>query len=352
MPPPGFEAADITSPSSTLEDLISNSNLNGKELWHVIVPAEVPIKSIKKVSLQNVANGHSVLEHDGVHFGLQSEGTDQGSCLLLLPSATHNQYRSTSVGVVKTLRLQQLVDLPLKSHRQDVSIDGIIAPSKVYKKSVRQQPQGLKMRYRPFGDESSSESSHRRPEFRTPIIPELAGSSPDRNRAIFSDDQFPKKHPSSKKKRRKQDAEPPFNASNSTLTQRSPSNSPFSIHGAILPMASEPGDNTLDAKAARRAEKRKRRKEARVSGSLEPSKASEIRRKMKELEKASEPPPLLEMPSTNISDHAIQSVSTNINSGQILGDSIVGSSDEKVAVAADSNKKQKKGKRRKTEETD
>ena len=176
-PPPGFEASSVSvHPSSKAAEIFSPAYLAGKEIWHITAPASVPISSIKEVSMQGIKARTSVLSHKGADYGLVSEsGAEQANNrALLLPSIQTNGYQTSTSTIIKTLHLQQLVNLP--NHTTSPvkpSCQTATAPEP-QKKGSRQQPQGLRMRYHPFGtsDESETEVSPanvaKAPEFRTP----------------------------------------------------------------------------------------------------------------------------------------------------------------------------------------
>lgn len=172
-PPHGFEAASIgAATSSDLADLFARSHLQGKQLWHITVPSTVSIDSITEVAAESVENGKSVLSHNGSDYGLVLEvGGENCKEALLLPHSKSQDYRDANAKIVRTLHLQQIVQPPSFSDRSG-SAKGVTKPPNTYKKVVRQQPEGLKMRYRPFGDSggSSSESSDETPQFRVPAV--------------------------------------------------------------------------------------------------------------------------------------------------------------------------------------
>lgn len=185
--PPGFGPATIIIPSSSkLTDLFSSNSLRTNQFWHVIVPSSVPIYSLREVSTQSVESGSAVFTHEGADYGLVSEVQDQcAKKIILLPSAEANEYKSAVVGISKTFNLQQLV--PDRRHGSSAFKADSTNVTNKYEKPVCQQPKGLKMRYRPFGDtedsseqsgfESSSEQSMRAPQFRKPISIETLSSS-------------------------------------------------------------------------------------------------------------------------------------------------------------------------------
>ena len=159
-PPVGFKPASITrSPPPILTNILSSSSIRGKQLWHITIPASVPTNSIKDVSTQSLTTGAPILSHEGSDYGLISEPLGETfKSALLLPSQGSNQYEFTNLEVSKTLHLQQLIRIPIIANERSTLTNG---DAKKYIKPVRQQPEGLRMRYRPFGDysESSGESS-------------------------------------------------------------------------------------------------------------------------------------------------------------------------------------------------
>ena len=188
-PPTGFESTSISlHPASTLSEILAPSNLQGKQIWHITAPELVPISLVKEVSTQNIGNGASILDYHGAKYGLvpESEGEQASSRALLLPSTQTNDYRRSKTNIIKTLHLQQLVSLPSHALEPAFHPNRSASSTDSYGKTPRQQPEGLKMRYRPFGVsddsdlDSTSEPMPRAPEFRTPAP--VKESSPGRKR--------------------------------------------------------------------------------------------------------------------------------------------------------------------------
>ncbi len=114
-----------------------------------------------------------MLSHEGSDYGLVPEVEGRNAKdTLLLPYSKSNDYRDANITITKTLHLQQLARLPSLSYRSRGLSNGITKAPVTYKKTVRQQPEGLRMRYRPFGDSesSSSDSSDEAPQFRVPPV--------------------------------------------------------------------------------------------------------------------------------------------------------------------------------------
>lgn len=180
-PPRGFKPAPITlSPTSDLAETLSTSALSEKQLWHITIPSSVPVSSITEFSTKSVSNGTAILAYNGAEYGLIPESLDQTvQKTVLLPWSEAGGYGSASVKISKTLHLQQIIRQPHSKHGADKSPDDI---SRTYTKQIRQQPPGLKMRYRPFGvtsetseplEKSDSESTAKKPpqtaRFRIPM---------------------------------------------------------------------------------------------------------------------------------------------------------------------------------------
>ena len=188
-PPDGFEPTTISfHPASTLSETLAPSNLQGKQIWHITVPESVPISSIKEVPSHSIGNGASILEHHGAEYGLvpESDIDQRSNRALLLPSIRTNNYQPLKTNILKTLHLQQIVSLPRPAARPASPRNRLASPSDSYRKTPRQQPEGLRMRYRPFGASDDSdveptpEPMPKAPEFRVPDS--VKESSPGKKR--------------------------------------------------------------------------------------------------------------------------------------------------------------------------
>lgn len=130
-----------------------------------------------------------MLSYKGSDYGLvpEVEG-ENGKVRLLLPNPKSDDYRDANTNIVRTLHLQQMVQLPSLSHRSGLP-NGATKPPNTYKKAVRQQPEGLRMRYRPFGDSegSSSEDSNETAQFRVPTVIEAPHQSKASEHNIAND---------------------------------------------------------------------------------------------------------------------------------------------------------------------
>ena len=175
-PPPNFSPAKISNVSPSLLNAFNPELLRGKQIWQISVPASVPIDSITSVRMTSVTDGSPILTHDGTEYclSIQSDGTMEGE-MIMLPNAEKNKYLSAKgVKSSRSLRVQEIMrkprmPLPASDDAMDVEFSAV----------VHEQPKGLKMRYRPFGDfDSDSEDGGRmqdvqptRAVFRRPNIP-------------------------------------------------------------------------------------------------------------------------------------------------------------------------------------
>lgn len=96
---------------------------------------------------------------------------------LLLPSAETNEYRPVEVEIARTLQLQQL---PAKGSNGLSATLNAAPPKRIRnEKAPPQQPDGLRMRYHPFGvtehssDETQPEKQTHVPKFRRPLGMEI-----------------------------------------------------------------------------------------------------------------------------------------------------------------------------------
>lgn len=177
-PPPGFEAISVpANQSSTISDIFAPSNLQGKQIWHITAPASVPISLVKEVSEVNLRDGSSVLSYEDTEYGLMSDVVDIQNNTLLLPSAQSNDYRPSKIPLARTLHLQQIVRLPNQVQGSRIDANGLSKRAETRRGPYHVQPEGLKMRYHPFGVSTNSDSdsaprnSIQVPKFRRPKPP-------------------------------------------------------------------------------------------------------------------------------------------------------------------------------------
>ena len=211
-PPAGFQSAIVSfHPSSKISEIFAASNLTGKQIWHITAPMSIPIESIKEVSSQSLQDGAPVLSHKGSEYGLalDSHIEHANNHALLVPHTQKNEYRISKVPITKTFHLQQRVNLPDRAHEPP---SPLISRPLTHIKVPRQQPQGLKMRYRPFGASEDSEPDEdampaQVPRFRKPEIRDNAPTQKRKHSAVKDGQTSPLANPAKKQKSRAKDTD-------------------------------------------------------------------------------------------------------------------------------------------------
>ena len=163
-----------------------DQDLTGKELWHITAHASVPVKSIRDFSIKSVMAGNTIRSRDGVELKLtQSKRHASAPTGLLLPRCRKHDFRCLPASINRTFHLQQADAIPetiargqQRPQRQTTIGEG--APSKAVGalKPRRAQPEGLQLRYVPFGVPQDSlgrvgptrteASDHQLPTFQVP----------------------------------------------------------------------------------------------------------------------------------------------------------------------------------------
>lgn len=163
-PPEGFSQIKRSSTTSHLQTLFNPTNLAGKQIWHITLPADIPITTLKEVDIEKAKSGARILSHHGVEFGFvmeaQNAATKDGA-QLLVASDGGATYSTIPDAFDATLRLQQskhpAVSYSIPGHAQagssDTGVEGAARPTVPRAKEVRQQPPGLRTRFWPNGFE-------------------------------------------------------------------------------------------------------------------------------------------------------------------------------------------------------
>ena len=139
-------------PSSVLPSLFSPEELSTKQIWHITTPALIPVTAVQRASMQSINEGSSITTYRGSEYGFCKDSHVNRSRLpVLLPSQSGKRFHFLQKPIDRTLHLQQLIRLPKLGPERSRSraTDRAGATSDA---NGPQQPHGLKMRYRPFGD--------------------------------------------------------------------------------------------------------------------------------------------------------------------------------------------------------
>lgn len=151
VPPPGFTSLDTGSLG--VDKALSVSNIEGKRLWHITAPSNLPLSSITEVSLNALQSNQPLFTRDGIEYitNEHSESNPEVPSLLL---ATENGYQLLEQGIERSLSIQQKISLPNLSIRQADQNAGSSAAAVVGASQIshaKPQPKGLRMRYKPPG---------------------------------------------------------------------------------------------------------------------------------------------------------------------------------------------------------
>lgn len=289
-PPAGFVAVKSSAaPSSDITNLLNPKKLEGKQIWHITAPATVPITSIKEVALDKVFRGDAILEYNGKSYGFKADTEgEKRTTRVLMPGA--KGYAPVPAGNIETLHLQQVVHLPQLSRKQADPTRGSDAAASFDTpaiKVVRQQPKGLRMRFRPsgFGDDDpgsigSSESEDSPVEeqsqigFRTPKgreAPAVFSPSKKRKHDAVNGDQGISQTSVKKKKRTTEETirteESHFEDQTRHAREEAIPSTPSTDNPARIKVRKEKSKKARDAEGARpegsekEKEKKKRKKE-------------------------------------------------------------------------------------------
>ncbi|KAK6364521.1 hypothetical protein LTS17_012144 [Exophiala oligosperma] len=164
-PPTGYEALTLSASDYTSEVTGLLDNLDGKQVWHISVPDFVSIESVKSFDMQAVMRGESILSKDGVSYNLHSMPSAHGYETLLMPHGTKSTYKRAAI-IERNFQLREMGDhaIDTSNQKSKASTNGETAtkdqaPETGKPKAIRQQPQGLKMRYFPYGSSATRQES-------------------------------------------------------------------------------------------------------------------------------------------------------------------------------------------------
>jgi hypothetical protein len=166
------------------------------------------------MSLLDVKNGSSILQHKGEDYGfVQDSAEDKTYTKIMVPSSSDDGYRATSRPIDHILHLQHIISLPgvhegVPSNKESASKATIPA-----KRPARPQPKGLKMRFRPLGfgngevgtigSESESNSDEEMEDAPAPIPSEPERKSKSKSERHKSDTPLKRKHVEGEEKKKK-----------------------------------------------------------------------------------------------------------------------------------------------------
>ncbi|KAI0098136.1 DNA-directed RNA polymerase I subunit RPA34.5-domain-containing protein [Nemania sp. FL0031] len=142
--------ASSDNPGKEVADFFSNANLEGKQVWYFTAPASLPITVLKdmEIDLASASQGGPLLTHNGDNYGLDLESYATNTQIqLLIPSRGGDKYTSLSRSIDSTVHLRRMAKFgPSGEVHATATEDYVPIP-----KPIREQPEGLKVRYTPIG---------------------------------------------------------------------------------------------------------------------------------------------------------------------------------------------------------
>lgn len=147
-PPEGYRYIPIRD----TPPILAAPAVDGKQIWHITAPANVPISGLTQITLDSIRQSTVVLSHAGTSYALAED--KYANAHLLLPSSQAAGYVAVDTPFTKTLHLRQHVKLPHLTSLQADPTAGAQAAAQIDQTSVarvKAQPAGLRMRYKPPG---------------------------------------------------------------------------------------------------------------------------------------------------------------------------------------------------------
>ncbi|KAI0814099.1 DNA-directed RNA polymerase I subunit RPA34.5-domain-containing protein [Xylaria sp. FL0064] len=142
--------ASSDNPGKEVADFFSNANLEGKQVWYFTAPASLPITVLKnmEIDLSKATKGEALLTHNGDNYGLDLEPYATNTQIqLLIPSRGGDKYASLNHGIDSTVHLRRMAKFGPGGEVHATATDDYIPVPK----PIRQQPEGLRVRYTPIG---------------------------------------------------------------------------------------------------------------------------------------------------------------------------------------------------------
>jgi hypothetical protein len=151
VPPPGFTSLDAENFAA--QGALSLPTLEGKQLWHITAPTNLPLSSVSEISLDALRSKQPLFNRDGIEY-IANERLDSNIDAPSILLATENGYQLLDRGIDRSLHLQQKISLPNFSTRQAEQNAGSSPAARVgasHISGAKPQPKGLRMRYKPPG---------------------------------------------------------------------------------------------------------------------------------------------------------------------------------------------------------
>jgi hypothetical protein len=71
---------------SSSKDTAIFDNLAGKQVWHITAPADLSLKALKEIAMEQALRGESVVSYKGSHYGFSvAEKEEAGEREVVIP---------------------------------------------------------------------------------------------------------------------------------------------------------------------------------------------------------------------------------------------------------------------------
>lgn len=127
VPPEDFNAISTDRAASSACTNVFK-NLNGKQIWHITAPENVPLKDLTRLAMNKARNGEAVLDHKGTSYGFAASEDIKGR-EILIPAA--NGYKAGKQNVTEIFQAHSLtfMQCPYEYRRRSTSSKLSISPS-------------------------------------------------------------------------------------------------------------------------------------------------------------------------------------------------------------------------------
>ncbi|OAP65486.1 hypothetical protein AYL99_01458 [Fonsecaea erecta] len=146
--PKGYEPL-TWSASDHVSDMDLFDDLSNKQIWHISVPSFVSIDSIKELDIEAVLRGQPILSRNGVDYGMSPLPSKDE--IILLPHGTRGKYKQCARKIERSFHMREVSVAKSRSQSQADTPVVFTATQHGAPKHIRKQPEGLKMRYVPYG---------------------------------------------------------------------------------------------------------------------------------------------------------------------------------------------------------
>lgn len=243
--------------------------MSEQQIWHITAPANVPLTSLTELALDKLVEGASVMTHKDVDYSFTTDDTARPTTALFLPDGSGFKPQPTEVQ--RVVHLRQVVKLPT-TPQSEFGIPSSAVTTipqqpqfEVQRRTKREQPKGLKMRYRPsgagtgdlghIGSSDDEKPASKRPKASS-IAPNMGKKRKDRDDDVASGEK--KKKKKEKHQAGTGDVMEGVMISNGTIKKsKDPNTSSSAVHGSLE-------SNGVETPKKKDKEKKKRREKERA----------------------------------------------------------------------------------------